>query len=1750
MLKNVFLSFTLLFSFCLVIAQNSTQNFGTGTGSHTSTTGSTSFIPDPSGSGTTYTRAGGGGTPSINLLTSSNPLGTSGSYVRASASSSGSVSKISPIVGVSSPSTQFYAKLKVSFADASFGTTATDGTWTIYFGDGAMYADALDFTNAQVFTGLRFTFGASGALTLNNRNGTNWNTTGLSTSTFNQAIFYWIEVIGNNQSSGTINYTYNGISQSVAQQRQDIYINGILIGDDINRAALTAGSNIASCTMIGISSTSNLANVYVDDVEFNTSIPASISNLSQPGNHNLSSSDYSFNSWASTSAIGSYPSNMVFHWGTVNTVDPALPNTATQDYVWGYNYTAQSRINGLGANGIEFINTSTGHSSTTSGNLGEAVIGLNTSGRNNIRVSWVAARQTNNGNRYLLRAQYRVGNSGSYTDLPHASISDIEFSSANAGPTSYGPITLPAACENQPIVQIRWVYYWIGSGSGDRDGIRLDDISVLSDGVNITTSTISGSPFCVGSTTTSSVSVSYSATGTYNSGNVFTAQLSNASGSFATPTDIGTLSSTSSGTISATIPASATAGTGYRIRVIASDPAVTGADNGSNLEIRNFAATSNPAPVCGNTTATASWTNPGCFDEMMLVVKSSAFTSALPTGDGTAYTANLTFGSGTVFDGGFVVYKGTATSSGTVSGLTNLTTYHFKTFARRGTTWVASGTNSCMPTPSTSSTDYFRSAATGNWNQTSTWQSSSDNTTWISATLTPTSAANTIQIRSGHLVRITANVTIDQVVIESGGTLRDSLAGDITTGISYTLNDGTGDDITIESGGVYQVKNPTRSGLPGGLGAFRVKSGGMIEVLASNSGGLSSLYASDEIWTANGSQDFSLRVTYETGSIFHWNSTAFYPSAAITYFPNVSSSVIPIFRVSNNATSGGGAANPTVINGVYDIASGFTPTWTNGGTKTFRNGITGAGNLTQTSSCGQILITGATAELSGTGTITLNTNGMRVQTGSNTTLQSNKTINATSGAGTFTLAGTLTAQNFNLNGTALFTLLADAKLITASPTGIEGSITLTGTKTFDNAGLYEFNILNANQATGNASWVPTVMKEVRVVNGSSLEFSKNSEIGGSGLLRIDGANSRLRAPNSRTLTIQGTTTFELVNSAKMNNNCLTNLTLTTGGNSSTATFAANGDTIKCFDFNSTKTTSGGVTLSANTTLYAQNNFTIDFGGTTTFTDNANTIVVGDDVRLKGASARYNFTGNLILTCENSGSGQADIEVESGNTTSSIQAQLNNLTINSTNSGANVRFQGLTGRNTITIKNNFTLQSIGTGRTVQLNSNILRIGGNWTNNVTGTSFSPGTSTVEFNGNTTQNINCTDTQPFYNLRSNKSSGTINLGNHIRVSDTLFMTNGNILPGTNLLELGTSTSNKGILSHSSGFVLGKMRRWYSGTNSGSASGLFPLGVNQSGIKNRFATIEYSSAATTGGHLTAEFVTTPMYLFGLPIAASMSGGAGFNVMYTSQEGYWIIDNQTGTLTDGLYSMSLRGDGISLITDLTKLTLLKRVNNQYWFAQGSHIAPSGSIAAPLISRSGMSGFSNFGFGGGLVNPLPVSLIDFQGECVTSGFEINWSTASETNNKEFELQISSNAFDYETVKTIEGAGNSNQIIEYNLSLPRQKSTSENYYFRLIQRDFNGYSETFGPIKLACSREDEGVTIQNISGIPNANISLSSAENFSLSLYELSGKIIFNTKMTGQKGSNLIALPELKLGIYIVRVNTPLQTFVKKIIIGD
>lgn len=104
-----------------------------------------------------------------------------------------------------------------------------------------------------------------------------------------------------------------------------------------------------------------------------------------------------------------------------------------------------------------------------------------------------------------------------------------------------------------------------------------------------------GTPYC----TADQFQVSFQAWGYFQPGNVFSLELSDANGSFASPTVIGNLAGQLGGTILGTVPPGIVSGNNYRVRIAASQPNATSTDNGYGIVLYPTSAV--PVVILGDT---------------------------------------------------------------------------------------------------------------------------------------------------------------------------------------------------------------------------------------------------------------------------------------------------------------------------------------------------------------------------------------------------------------------------------------------------------------------------------------------------------------------------------------------------------------------------------------------------------------------------------------------------------------------------------------------------------------------------------------------------------------------------------------------------------------------------------------------------------------------------------------------------------------------------------------------------------------------------------------------------------------------------------------------------------------------------------------------------------------------------------------------------------------------------------------------
>jgi hypothetical protein len=113
---------------------------------------------------------------------------------------------------------------------------------------------------------------------------------------------------------------------------------------------------------------------------------------------------------------------------------------------------------------------------------------------------------------------------------------------------------------------------------------------------------------------------------------------------------------------------------------------------------------------------------------------------------------------------------------------------------------------------------YYRTIASGDWGNPAIWESSPDNSNWSAANMAPDELSMSILILEGHTVTVTADVTADQLTVNSGGELI------INEGITFEVNDGTGTDVTVD-GTLVTLGD----GILSGSGSFSLGAGAYLE---------------------------------------------------------------------------------------------------------------------------------------------------------------------------------------------------------------------------------------------------------------------------------------------------------------------------------------------------------------------------------------------------------------------------------------------------------------------------------------------------------------------------------------------------------------------------------------------------------------------------------------------------------------------------------------------------------------------------------------------------------------------------------------------------------------------------------------------------------------------------------------------------------------------------------------------------------
>lgn len=192
-----------------------------------------------------------------------------------------------------------------------------------------------------------------------------------------------------------------------------------------------------------------------------------------------------------------------------------------------------------------------------------------------------------------------------------------------------------------------------------------------------------------------------------------------------------------------------------------------------------------------------------------------------------------------------------------------------------------------------------------------------------------------------------------------------------------------------------------------------------------------------------------------------------------------------------------------------------------------------------------------------------------------------------------------------------------------------------------------------------------------------------------------------------------------------------------------------------------------------------------------------------------------------------------------------------------------------------------------------------------------------------------------------------------------------------------------------------------------------------------------------------------------------------------------------------------------------------------------------------------ITGFSGFFVSGTPIVPLPLTLINFSGEVVATGNELNWQTSSEENTAYFEVQrAAAGSSAFADLGQVAAAGNSSLIRQYSYT-DVLATTHPVYSYRLKMVDVDG-RYTYSPV----------VTLQ--PAVPSLSVSLSpnpfvqpvsltvgspAAGMATVVVLGMNGARLAERSIVLQKGDNALdvsLIAGLPQGIYVLQVTTGTQ----------
>lgn len=406
----------------------------------------------------------------------------------------------------------------------------------------------------------------------------------------------------------------------------------------------------------------------------------------------------------------------------------------------------------------------------------------------------------------------------------------------------------------------------------------------------------------------------------------------------------------------------------------------------------------------------------------------------------------------------------------------------------------------------------------------------------------------------------------------------------------------------------------------------------------------------------------------------------------------------------------------------------------------------------------------------------------------------------------------------------------------------------------------------------------------------------------------------------------------------------------------------------------------------------------------------------------------------------------------------------------------------------------------------------------------------TGRIIFDGTGPQSINelvVSLTPLFRRITLDKSADTLTLNMPIDIQTDITFTDGILISDvTNIINIYDNATATGASNAS--FVLGYVLK------TGNDAFEFPVG------DSLFRPISISAPSSGSAQFRARYFNNnpaPTYAYGLNDAP---------IDHHSTREYWMLDrvNLTNNV-NVILSWDVNSGGV---TDLSEL-LVARWDGDSWTSHGNGGTTGNTTTGTVVTSTPVSSFSPFTLASTTANnPLPIELLSFSARAKNKVVELEWSTASETNNDYFTIERSEDGLAFSALDQIAGAGQSKRILNYN-TVDENPLHGRSYY-RLKQTDYDG-SFSYSQIDAVHFAQLMDAKIFASNNTIEVGLETQVAEAIEVSVLDVAGRVILNKKWNTDEGENSFSINQSELGasgVYLIRLDGAHTQFSERVFI--